>query len=124
MGQWFWVVVVERFLRQSRQIWWVQGRVFGRVSEDQQTMQVGLSSSSSSSSLLLEGKEDVVGSVDDCSMGGCSVVDCSVASGCLASGSVFMNLSKLGRLPAAFACASGSLLQVKAKTVKASASVH
>lgn len=109
MGQWFWVVFVERFVRQSRQMRCVQGKFFGRVSEDQQTMQVGSSSSSSS---LLAGEEDGVGSVDDCSMGGfsvfngsvdvCSVAGCSVALVWFASDRFFMNLSKLGRLPAVF----------------------
>lgn len=86
-GQWFWVVV-ERFVRQSGQMRCVQGRILGRVSEDQQTMQVGSSSAES---------EELARAV-----GNCSVVDCSVAPGWLASGIFLMNLSKLGRLPAAF----------------------
>lgn len=87
-GQWFWVVV-ERFVRQSVQTRWVQGKTLGRVSEDQQTMQVGSSS--------VGGEEEVR------SVGNSWVFACSVASGWLASGMVLMNLSKLGRLPAAFA---------------------
>ena len=85
-GQWFWGVV-ERWVRQEGQMRWVQGRSFGRVSEDQQTMQVGSSSSA--------GSGEVVGSS---STGECSVVGCSVVLGWLASGRFFMNLSKLGRL--------------------------
>jgi hypothetical protein len=87
-GQWFWVEV-ERFVRQSGQIRWVQGRSFGRMSEDQQTMQVGSSS--------VGGGEEGVRSV--CRFPG---LGCSVAAGWLASGRFFMNLLKLGRLPAAF----------------------
>lgn len=87
IGQWFWVPAA-RFVRQSGQMRCVQGRILGRMSEDQQTMQVGSSS--------VGGEEGVR------SVGNPSVVGCSVAPGWLASGMFLMNLSKLGRLPAAF----------------------
>lgn len=84
---------------------WVHGRTFGGTVEDQQTMQVG----SSTSSLA----EEVDSAID------------GVAVSCdFASERLFMNLLKLGRPLPAFDAVSGSLLQVKANAVNAKASAH
>ena len=82
----------------------VHGRTFGGTEEDQQTIQVGSSATTSF------GVSSVAGG---------TVIGCNWASG-----RVLMNLLKLGRLPAVFDVVSGNLLQVRADAVKAKASAH
>ena len=60
MGQWF-CVPAARFVRQSGQMRCVQGRILGRVSEDQQTMQVGSSSADGDDGLGSADKSSVFG---------------------------------------------------------------